>query len=86
MFGLTKLSDKDLFEGYGNPPKFEALKWPKANQRLDKKIGAHMTFMGQMECYKAAIVCWLTECINDEIIKDKEVVFDVNEVAFKQLN
>jgi hypothetical protein len=83
MFGLTKLSDNDLFKGYGNPPKFESLKWPEANQRLDKKIGAHMAFMGQMENYKAAIVCWLTECINEGILKEKEVVFDVNEVAFK---
>jgi hypothetical protein len=86
MSGLSKLTDKDIFNGYGNPPKFTALKWPQASQRLDKKIGSHMTFMGLMECYKAAVVCWLTECINEELFKDKQVVFDVNEVAYKQLN
>jgi hypothetical protein len=55
--GFKKLTDIQIREIYGEPPRFDSLKWPSTNKQLKVLEGAHWTMHGLLEACKIPVIC-----------------------------
>jgi hypothetical protein len=63
MLGFRKLTSNEIINMYGDPPVFNALRWPETNRMMDREENAHWIFVGRTDACKVPVICQVIELI-----------------------